>query len=106
MASLSIPDEYVNGLAAILSLNDETAEELFSAFQSIPLKLFTVDRLAEIIPKVPSISPDDLEDIVEALHSLYISALHHDVFPNDLAEDLTQAIEESDIEELRLSNEN
>src|SRR5215217_6059850 len=100
MAEITIPENEYEGLAMLLSLSDESANELITALEQSPPKLFPSDLVLELVPKVPSIEPLDLDEIIDTLHTMYLTKVHHDIPPAELAESICDAIEEIDEEDL------
>jgi hypothetical protein len=98
MVSIRIPEKYRKGLAAILSLTDDTLEKLITALKNAPLKLFPPSLSETISDSLPDISIDALNDIVETLQSLYYTKQHHDTSPDVMAEDVCDAMEMSGVE--------
>lgn len=106
MAEITIPEPYESGLAIILALTDDSTDELASALQSIPTKLFPYTLAQEIAHNVQSIPPDDLSEVVETLQSLYLNKLNYEVPASMMAEDISEAVAQDLIsEEVELSDE-
>jgi hypothetical protein len=93
MAEITIPKPYESGLATIVALSDDSIGELISALQNIPTKLFPYSLAHEIAHRVQSIPISDLSEIVETLQSLYLSNLHHDFPPTQMAKDISEALQ-------------
>lgn len=92
MAEITIPEPYESGLAIILALSDDSVDELVSALEDIPSKLFPYTLGQEIAPNVQSVPPDALSEVVETLQSLYLSNLHHEMPASVMADDISQAV--------------
>lgn len=105
MASIRIPERYQNGLVAILALDDDALEKLISVLQNAPLKMFPPSLSQSIAPNLEDIPVGVLNDIVETLLSLYFTKQHHETPPDSMSEDVTNAVQESDLKEFRLSTE-
>jgi hypothetical protein len=105
MASIKIPERYQNGLVAILALDDDALEKLISVLQNAPLKMFPPSLSQSIAPNLEDIPTGVLNDIVETLLSLYFTKQHHETPPDSMAEDITNAVQESDLKEFRLPTE-
>lgn len=100
MTRIKIPDRYLSGLETIISLTDEKVGELLSALQDAPPKILPPILSQSIAPKVQSIPINDLTSIIDTLLSLYYTKLHHDSSPEEMAEDIFMAADESYIGEL------
>src|ERR1044072_1060421 len=94
MAQVTIPEDHYEGLAVLISLNDESANQLITALEQAPPKLYPSDLTIELIPKVPSIKPDDVDQIIDALHTMSLTKAHHDIPSEELATSVCDAIEE------------
>src|SRR5437870_4031345 len=107
MAEITIPEPYEAGLKIILSLSDESINQLVSALLEIRGKVFPYSLANEIRGKVKDVSLDDLGRVVETLQSLYFSNLDFeapiDLMATDIAEVAAreQALSKSDEEKLR-----
>lgn len=106
MPLVKVPEEHYQGLALIVALNDQTAGEFITALEQASPKLYPSDIVVEIGPKIPSIKPDDLETIVDTLHTLYLTKLHHELSPESLAEDVCEALAEDEEQDTGFTSEN
>jgi hypothetical protein len=102
MASLRIPEQYRSGIAKMISLSEESVQELISILEGEPPMLNQEELPDRVTPKIRTIPAADLKETIKALLSLYI--IKEDPLA-DFIEDLSQAMQESPFEELKLSEE-
>lgn len=102
MASLIIPEDYETGFAKLIALEDSVMERIVQSLSAAPMVLRPADLTAKVAEDLRgAVEPSDLEDMIEALASL--SPLGEDFESNDqLAEVITEAIEDDDSEILNL----
>lgn len=105
MASVRIPEQYRGGLAKLLKLSNEDAQKVISVIESIPITDNLRETLAERISSVEAIPKSDVHEITEALVSLYMVLIYTNDPPSEFADELVEAIDESEAEELRLPEE-
>jgi hypothetical protein len=105
MASLRVPDEYVGGLAKFLGLSVESGDKLLSALEQSPVSQEPREALKEKLSALGIVPNSDVDDIADAVMSLYFVCAHSDESPSDLAAEITQAINESSSEKLKLPDE-
>ena len=102
MASLSIPDAYEDGFAKLIALTGAVRDQLLAALLEAPMALRPSVLASQTAVKLGgSIGSSDLEEIVEALASLYYISEDFDN-KDELAQDLVEAIEDSRPGELKL----
>jgi len=105
MPRLTIPDEYVQGLAQLISLPDEAIRELTIALAESQVSLDVKDSSAGtslISSKIPSIPTKDLRHIIATLLSLYNVRASSDVPIETFLEDVVAAAKRSRRPELSL----
>jgi hypothetical protein len=106
LAALEIPEEYKSGLAKLLALSRESAEVLLETLKEAPPMMSTFELSVFLTSKVESVARKEAEEIVDTLVSLYFSQQHHADVADELVEEICQKMEDSDVQELRLSKEN
>lgn len=95
VAPLRVPKRYEVGLAKIRDLSDEVFRELLSALRDAPLT-FNEDSLsAAVADEAAAIPPNDIEEIVTALLSLYSLRYGSSSPPSEIAERVSLGMEES-----------
>ena len=105
MARLTVPTTFRPALAKLSSLSDESAAQLLSAINSsTPISNPRV-MATRIGPSVPSISPEDLTQIVNALFSLSAVRVLHKVaipsFVDDVGDSLQSKKSDVDVAALK-----
>jgi hypothetical protein len=105
MASLRIPKKHYEGLAKFLSLPEEAFEEFTTHLQEAPIALDFRQAIRKSILGIQDISPDDAERMVDALVSLYLAKATSENSTPAFVDELTQAIEESNANELKIADE-
>jgi hypothetical protein len=106
VAALQIPEIYKSGLAKLLALSQGSSEALLAALKDAPPVMSTFDLSSLLASKVKSVSREELEDIADTLVSLYLTQQHHPDSGDELVEDICRAMDKSDAQELKLSEEN
>lgn len=101
-SSLIIPEEYEAGYAKLITLDDSIIERLAEALKDSPMVLRPTDLAAAVAERIAgSIADDDIYEILQTLISLY--PVEEDFESNEqLAEEICEAIIESDSEILKL----
>jgi hypothetical protein len=102
---MRVPRQYEGGFAKIRDLSDESFQELLAALQQVPNTYNQDSLLSAAAEKVDTIAASDVEDIVSALLSLYIHRDHSQMTISDIVDGVTQTMEESKSEQLKLSSE-
>lgn len=103
MAPLRIPDAYQKGLEEIHALSDDAARELRSAVGNAPLTLDADELRGMIASRIGSIPRAKLDDILDALMSLYSLRARLGAPPEDVARDISRAVDKgSDLLRSRL----
>ena len=101
MPFLKIPEEDKAGFAKLLRLSDEAIEAVVSACREIRPKLFAENLTIELIPKVKVVPPEDIAGIIDSLWGLLVSGFHHDLLPDQIADDVVQALQSLDDNEIK-----
>jgi hypothetical protein len=105
MAELRIPEKQKGGLIKLLNLSDKSLEEMISALEQVTPQLFPEELSIEVVSKIRGVSPGDVAEILDTLLSLCFSGFHHDIQPEQLAEDVIEAMLETRMKEFQLSSE-
>lgn len=105
MAGLRIPKENEKGLKKLVELDDESVRELILALGEVSPVLSSIGLSSKVASKVDTIPRSDVDDIVAVLLPLYLLRERHEVSTPAMAEDVCQALDRSDEEELRLLGE-
>jgi hypothetical protein len=92
MAQLTIPEEYVSGLAQIVSLPNEVIDELASALAESPTSLDVQAATSLISAKVPAVPNKDLRRILAALLSLYSVRAFSEAAAEDFLDEVARAM--------------
>lgn len=95
MAELKIPESHKGGVLKLLRLSDQSLEQMISALEQATPHLFPQDLSSEVVSKTKGVSPQDVSEILDALMSLFYSGFHHDVPPEQLAEQVVEAMVET-----------
>lgn len=106
MADLRIPEEYEAGLTKLVALSDEAVWELVEALKEEPPVLNGSNMSARVASKLETVPRKDVDDIVGILGSLYLLRSRYGSSIDDFTNDVLQAMDESDTEELKLSGKN
>lgn len=100
MASLQLPEEYEAGIAEIISASDDFIQQLEAALDGAPMIFRYQDLAANVAESISTLFDNDVDEIIEVLVSLYIVRSSADVSISEFADDVTEAVEESDIGDL------
>ncbi len=90
---MRIPEEYRDGLAKLLELPDESFRELLVAIQEERPTLHYADFSARVARKISGIKPNEVQDVIETLVSLYGVRTRWGLEIPELAQIVTQATE-------------
>jgi hypothetical protein len=104
-SSLTIPEDYEEGYAKLIALDESAMGRFIAALQGAPMVLQPIDLASTVAERLEgSIKDDDVFEIILALVSLY--PVEDDFENNDqLAEAICEAIIEGDSEKLSLPEE-
>ena len=105
MARLKVPERHFEGIAKIFSLTEESFQELLGVLVKLPVKLYPKDLLTKAISGVRNLPPNHVQIITDALLSLCINRASSDKSTLDYVNEVTQSIDESGSEKLKLSQE-
>ena len=104
MPTLVIPKENERGIAVIKLLSDSDTNQVSEVFKkSIPPIRYT-DIVSALQPILHGLSKEDIEDLVDAIYSLYFLRSDSDVSIQQFLADLLEAIKESDNKEIQTTN--
>lgn len=104
MPALVIPKENERGIAVIKLLSDSDTNQVSEVFKkSIPPIRYT-DIVSALQPILHGLSKEDIEDLVDAIYSLYFLRSDSDVSIQQFLADLLEAIKESDNKEIQTTN--
>jgi hypothetical protein len=109
MAQLSIPDEYVAGLAHFITLPDEAIHELALALSESPASLDVKNSNAVtslVSAKAPTIPTKTLRRVMAALLSLYTVRAASETPTDEFLDDVVRAMKRSRRPELSLDDTN
>lgn len=96
MPAIKIPEQYVAGLKKLALLEEKSFQELYSALQEIPPKIYRKDVSARVKPLIKSISPEDIPEIANALFGVHLGRFQSNVSTDQFATDIAQMLSEQD----------
>lgn len=100
-----IPRQYQDGFVKIRDADDQTLRQLLSALDEASL-VMNADTLAERLASgVEAVSHDDMSDILLSLLSVYALREEFDLSTSEAAGNVAQAMQDSSLEKLALSDE-
>ena len=100
MAALNLPEEYQYGLVTLGKLEESLFDELATALETAGFVLRLKILSASIAERVKSLSKEDASQIVEMLVSMNIVRRNAGVDLSQFVDDVSEAIDESDNDEL------
>lgn len=100
-----IPEGYEERFVRLRDLRAETVRELVSALETEPPTLDHYDLGPRIAPLINTLAPHDVDAIVRTLIPLYLLRARTDVPVAEFAEDVLRAMDETDVEALKLFGE-
>jgi len=106
--ALTIPPRYVAGMSALISLPDDSIEELNAALSKIAPSINVREIESETAANLKSISQQNAVKIVRAIVSLYAARFYSGDTPapiDEFVEDLWQALVQSGRKELQVPPE-
>jgi methionine synthase II (cobalamin-independent) len=92
MAAIEIPERYKGGLIKLITLSENSVDQIISAFEGVAPKFFPEELSKDVISKIEGVSPDDLLEIISAILILSKHRVHDDIPPEELAEQIVQAL--------------
>lgn len=102
---VGIPEGYEQGFVRLRDLKDRGIRELISALEAEPPTLNYRNLGSKIAPQISTIEDDDVVEIMETLIPLYSLRVRAGVSASDLATDILRAMDETGLEELKLSGQ-
>jgi len=105
MAELKVPETHKKGILKLFELSDDSFDEIVSALEGIGPKFSPEQLSAEVVSKIEGISSADLVEMIAALLSLIFHRVHDDTPPEELAEQVVQAMTEAVTKDLRNKQE-
>lgn len=105
MMSFTIPKQYQEGLAQLLTLSGEEIESLRQALKDVPGAL-KATTLKSKLASESSIPLEKIDEIINTLLSLYSLRSYLDLSIPEFLEQLTQAMEQSGNDKLQLPSQN
>src|SRR5215208_1988902 len=103
MATLRIPQEQWAGFEKLVAVDDESLRALASTLREEFPGLNKHDALAELTSRATSISYADARDVMGVLTTLYLLRARQETSIPDFVEDVLQAMDQANAEELKLS---
>lgn len=100
-----IPSQYEDGFAKLRRLNDEQARELSAVLGEVPPTMDYSAMTSALTRKISTIPQNDMADIVFALLPLSTLQADLDTSASNVAESISQMMEGSNSEKLRLPSE-
>jgi len=102
--ALEIPKKYERGFVVIKSLSDSDIKQVVEVLGAAsPASEFS-DILPSLLPRLPEVPEGDVQKFLETLYSLYSYRSHLDAPIDEFVGDLSEAIRESENEEVQTSN--
>lgn len=92
MAITRIPEPYRRGLAKIKLLSSENVDVLVAALSTCPLRAGLKGMVAAITDRIQGLEPDDVEDMLKSLYSLYVYRGDSDTPVADFVAELVAAM--------------
>jgi hypothetical protein len=90
--SIEVPENYQNGLRKISNLEENQFQELLSALTGLK-PTFQKEVIQKLASKVHSIEAKDIDEIVEAIFSLYFARRDLELSSTELARGISEAEE-------------
>jgi hypothetical protein len=103
---IRIPERYQAGLAKLISLPENTLDELLSILNETPHSL-NLDSIKEyVVSRMPTIPESDIDEILSALDSLYYVKNGSGISEQGFSEQILQAMAESGNKALQIEPDN
>ncbi len=109
LATLTIPPRYAAGMAKIISLPDDSIEEIATALSEVTPSLDLKALASEVSSRVKSVARADISRIVRLVVSLYSARAYSDPSSSSIDEfvdDICEALSRSGRKELEVTEEN
>ncbi|MBN3893895.1 MAG: hypothetical protein HWQ41_00885 [Nostoc sp. NOS(2021)] len=94
MAELEIPEKYKPGFKQLVSIDGRTIDELINALRQAPPSLLIEDLASIVALQVQALTVEEVEDLIEALISLYNLRDYFDTPTNKIVERISQAVQD------------
>jgi hypothetical protein len=102
MASLKLPEPLIIGLSKILSLTEESIQELIIVIESYPLKIHQHRVFDdELWSNLKTIEPDNAKAVIETLFGLYMGKVNAPVPLSSYVDDIAQALKLQPLEDVQ-----
>lgn len=105
LPELRIPERYHTGFVTLAGLSREAFRDLFSVLSQERPAVNYLELSSRVGEKIGAIPPDDVGSIIEALDALYGIRANLALPIPEFVEVVLRAMDESGVEELRLSGE-
>jgi len=105
MAITRIPDRYQLGLSKIKQLSNEMVDSLVGALSTAPRTSKFSELKSHVLLNVKGIEPDDIEEIVSTLYSLYLARTDEEMPVGKFVSQLPRAMRASGRKDLVVSSE-
>ncbi|MBU7581725.1 MAG: hypothetical protein KAF91_02220 [Nostoc sp. TH1S01] len=96
MSELEIPEKYKPGFEQLVNIDSETVNELINALRQAPPALLLEDLTSTIAAQVQALSVEEVEDLIEALMSLYNLRDYFDAPINKIVKKISQAVQDDE----------
>lgn len=107
MAAFTIPRGHQTRFKVFkrVVLDNKSVQELLLVLGEETSVIEDPELSSKIASRVTTISPRDIDDVIEVLIVLYLLQARYESPVSEFAEDICRAMDESDVEELRLSDD-
>ncbi|MEH2242057.1 hypothetical protein [Nostoc sp.] len=96
MAELEIPEKYKPGFKQLVTVDVRTVDELIDALKQAPPSLLIEDLASIVASQVQALTLEEVEDLIEALISLYNFRDSFDAPTNKIVEGISQAVQDDE----------
>ncbi|MEH1942662.1 MAG: hypothetical protein V7L01_20935 [Nostoc sp.] len=93
MTELEIPEKYKPGFKQLVTVDARTVDELIDALRQAPPSLLIEDLASIVASQVEALTVEEVEDLIEALISLYNLRDYLEVPTNKIVERISQAVQ-------------
>jgi len=101
---LAIPKESERGIALIKLLSDSDTNQVSQVFEKSIPPIKYANIVSTLQPILHGLSKEDIENLVDAIYSLYFLRSDSDISVQQFLADLLEAIKESDNKEIQTTN--
>jgi hypothetical protein len=105
MAISRIPDRFQLGLSKIKQLSNEMVDSLVGALSTAPRTSKFSELKSHVLLNIKGIEPDDIEEIVATLYSLYLARTDEEMPVGKFVSQLSRAMRASERKDLIVSPE-